>query len=105
MNSSNPYFSLSGLAFQTPGDDTESGVNTRLAMNRIHAFVMTGGSQRDAMEALAYLEDKYPKLEACCDHMRIAFLLDDFESGEEKQRIARKAYNCLVDRLNGTPLR
>jgi len=101
----NPYFSLDGLSFQTPGSGIEQSINLQSAMARICAFATKGEAPQDAMEALAWLEDKYTKLQPCCDHMRIAFLLDDFDDCEQKRRIAIRAYNCLVDRLNNMALR
>jgi len=102
MNAKNPYFSVTG-AFQTPGDPIEAEINTTAAMKKLHTFAMTGANQDEAMFALGYLEDQYSKLQICCDHMRIAFLMDITD--DHRMRLARKAYNCLVDRFNQTPLR
>ena len=105
MSKQNPYFSFEGMAFKTPGDDDETAANTGKAMDILRRFVADGGSQSEAMQALAYLEDQNPKLERYCDEMRIAFLLDDFDDADIKKRMAIKAYNGIADRLSGRPAR
>ncbi|MDB5490376.1 MAG: hypothetical protein JWO78_225 [Micavibrio sp.] len=97
------YFSFKGMAFRTVGDDDECALNTEIAMSKVRAYVMEGGCSKDAMEALAYLEDKFPKLEPCLDLMRIAFLPEEEIDEPSRNRIARKGYNCLADKLSGRP--
>lgn len=105
MSKSTPYFSFNGLAFQTPGDEVERHMNLKIAMARLERYVLGKGQQDEAMTALAFIEDLRPSLESLCDDIRIAFLLDDFEDYDLKQRFIRRAYNRIVDRLNGVPLR
>lgn len=99
-----PYFSFSNLAFQTPGDPLEGQINLNAAMRKLEAFVLGKGNQDEAMVALAFLEDFNPRLEEFCDDIRITFILDDCTDFELKQRHIRRAYNRIVDRLNGRPL-
>ncbi len=96
---------MDGLAFQTTGDSTEQEVNVQAAMKKLQAYVLGKGCQDEAMTALACLEDSQPSVEGFCDDIRAAFFLDDYLDGELKSRIQRRAYNRIVDRLNGRPLR
>lgn len=80
-----PYFSFSGMAFQTPGDLIESQINLKIAMRELEAFVLGKNGQDEAMVALAFLEDTYPHLEEFCDDIRITFVLDDSGDFEIKQ--------------------
>lgn len=106
MSKQAPYFSFHGLPFQTPGDDIEQAMNMQIAMERLRAFVCDqGGNEEDAAAALAFLQNRTPKLSEFCKQMRLAFLLDDFEDADRKKRLIIRAYNGIVDRLNGTPVR
>lgn len=80
-------------------------MNIMAAMDKLKAYASSGGSEQDAMFALAYLEDQFPRLEPLCDDMRVAFLLDDFNDYDMKKRIIIKAYNRIVDRVNGMALK
>ena len=93
----NPYFSFDGMYFKTPGDELETQMNILIATEILQKFVL-GGDQKDAMEALGYLEDQFPKLERLCDEMRIMFLMDDFD--DTKNRYARNVYNRIIDKIN-----
>lgn len=105
MSKTSPYFSMNGLAFQTSGDALESELNVEAAMQKLETYVLAKGNQDEAMTALAFLEDMHPSLEAFCDDIRITFILDDCVDSELKARVSRRAYNRIVDRLNGRPIR
>ena len=105
MSKTSPYFSMNGLAFQTSGDTLECELNFKATMQKLEAYVLSRGSQDEAMTALAFLEDMYPSIEQFCDDIRITFILDDYSDSELKARVSRRAYNRIVDRLNGQPLR
>ena len=55
MSKTDPYFSFSGMPFQTSGDDVEASLNLKKAMDHVRAYVMGGGTQSEAMKALGYL--------------------------------------------------
>jgi hypothetical protein len=97
----NPYFSLEGLYFQTAGDSNELFINVQKAMDVLRHYALYGGQWDEAMTALAFLEEVRPELQTMCDEMRVTFLIDDNDHGNPKIRLARKAYNRMVDRLNG----
>lgn len=101
MTKDKPYFSLEGLAFQTPGDPVEITVNTRAAMAVLEAIARKREPPSDPMVALAYLEDAYPYLEPECDAFRIALGLRDITDEDYRQRLAIRAYNTLADVLSG----
>jgi hypothetical protein len=105
MNSEqSPYFSFSGLAFRTPGDEMETEMNLQIAMQHLRAYVVEGAGRDEAAAALAYLQSQSPKLNPFCKEMRFAFQLDDFDDSEHKKRLMIRAYNGIVDRLNGQPV-
>ncbi|GJH22776.1 hypothetical protein CBA19CS22_39560 [Caballeronia novacaledonica] len=99
-----PYFSLKNLAFQTPGAPIEHQLNLTAAMDELRKYALHGGQWDAAMLALEYLEDTRPELQRFCDEMRVSFLCDDADGDNTKIRLARRAYNRMVDRLNGQPL-
>lgn len=99
-----PYFSFSGLAFQTPGEPIEYGIDLRSAMKALRLFVLGNGNQDEVMAALAHIEDRRPDLEEFCDDIRITFILDDCADYELKQRQLHRAYNRIVNRLNNSPI-
>ena len=101
---SKPYFSMEGMAFQPNGTDIELQVNISAAMECIHAYCFKGGSGQEAQFALGFIEDHCPKVEKFCDEIRVTFFLDDFIDHERKRSICTRAYNALINRLNGKPV-
>ena len=96
---------MNGLAFQTSGDRLEGELNVKAAMKKLETYVLGKGNQDETMTALGYLEDIFPSLEEFCDDIRLTFILDDCVDAELKARVSRRAYNRIVDRLNGRSLR
>ncbi len=96
-----PFFSFSGLAFKTPGDEAEESMNIQIAMEKLRQFAMNRSDQEAAATALAFLERKFPQLKPLADQMRFALSWDDFDPSDQKRKLAVRAYNDLADRLNG----
>ncbi len=100
-NPQNPYFSLDGLAFQTPGDAIEITINTAAAMQVLEDVARNREPRSDPMLALALLEDTHSKLEADCDAFRVALSLKEPAEERHRLKLAIRAYNALADRLSG----
>lgn len=100
-----PFFSTEGMAFQTNGSDMEAQANIKMAMEKVYDYAFKGGDPAEAQFALAYLEDNVEKISRFCDDLRTTFFLDDFQDSELKRKICVRAYNNIVDRLNGKPIK
>jgi hypothetical protein len=103
--SNSPYFSLAGMAFQTPGSEAEGRINVCRAMSIIKAYVTGRESQEDVPLALEFLASQSPKLEPFIKDIQATFLLDDFLDAEIKRAIGIRAYNGIADRLSGRAVR
>lgn len=100
-----PFMTLEGLAFQSHDTDIQRDINIKKAMQHIRAYCLDGKDRDLAMIGLALIEDRFAKVERFCDDIRSTFALDDFMDEDQKKAICARAYNNLVSRLTGRPVR
>lgn len=100
MSKRNPYFSMVGMYFQTPGADNEYRINIKAAADIIKNYVQFGGNLNEVEDAIDFLQAEFPKAGTICKKLRLYILMDDFFDQEYKFKMCREEYHNLIKRIS-----